>query len=191
MGWSLRRIGAHEQVGVSLEMVRKVLAAGPRVELPDDREPVTLTSSPPAVTEPPVGPVEFVGVDESGTYALFVDGAGQMTNTLALWRRTFDPPPVGGPGGLAVSWLHGRRGPGRSARGWLGAIAGQSALSRLNSQANRPGERLGTYWARCAGHLLKTASYLRFRRCAILGLKHRYRPIGLRDAELGLARHAW
>ena len=29
MGWSLRRIAAHEQVDVSAEMVRKVLAAGP------------------------------------------------------------------------------------------------------------------------------------------------------------------
>jgi len=33
MGWSLRRIANHEQVGISAEMVRKVLAAGPPVEM--------------------------------------------------------------------------------------------------------------------------------------------------------------
>lgn len=104
LGWSLRAIGAHQEVGISAEAVRKVLVAGPRVELPDDGELVTLASPKPDAL-PPVGPVEYVGVDDTGSYALFVDAYGQMTTALALWRRTFDPPPVGGPGGQARSWL--------------------------------------------------------------------------------------
>jgi hypothetical protein len=51
----------------------------------------------------PVGPVQFVGSNDDGV-AQFVDVNGVVCNGLALYRRTFDPPPVGGPGGLASQW---------------------------------------------------------------------------------------
>jgi hypothetical protein len=67
MGWSLRRIAAHEQVGLSAEMVRKILAPGPPVALPDDGEIVTLRSpDPDPDRRPPVTasprPIEETGL---------------------------------------------------------------------------------------------------------------------------------
>jgi hypothetical protein len=35
-GWSLRRIAQHQHVLISAEMVRRILAVGEPVELPDD-----------------------------------------------------------------------------------------------------------------------------------------------------------
>ena len=69
-------------------MIRKCLAVGPPVELPDDGEMMTLASR---VREPVLGPVEFVGCDTETGVALFVDSRGRMVKSVLRPSR-FRPP---------------------------------------------------------------------------------------------------
>jgi hypothetical protein len=102
-GWSLRRIARHDSVGVSAEMVRKVLAANP-VEMVDDGERITVSSCSAEPSEI-VGPLEFVGINEDGTAAVFVDANGRISEPLELYREAHAYPPDHPRAGQCWAWL--------------------------------------------------------------------------------------
>ena len=65
----------------------------------------TVFDARPVVTVPRSCMAAFGPLEGLTEIAPFMDARGAMVTELALYRFMFQPPPVGGPGGLAREWL--------------------------------------------------------------------------------------